>query len=113
MFIMYFTPPIQRKPKENTELTLYESACRLNLQIIVMWFFGVFQQKTEYQEWAGSFEKTIVMLAREDIEWLDELVVHLKRARRKTSKSEVIRLSLKKIRGMSESEILNDLRFLE
>jgi hypothetical protein len=58
MFIMYFTLPIQRKPKENTELTpIYESACRFNLQIIVMWFFGVFQQKTEYQEWAGSFEK--------------------------------------------------------
>ncbi len=60
-----------------------------------------------------ALKKTIVILAREDIEWLDELVVHLKRARRKTSKSEVIRLSLKKLRKMTESEILNDLRFLE
>ncbi len=60
-----------------------------------------------------AFRSTIVMLAREDIEWLDELVVRLKRSRRKTSKSEVIRLAVGKLKKMKEDDILEELRFLE
>jgi len=60
-----------------------------------------------------AFKSTIVMLTKEDIEWLDELVVHLKRSRRKTSKSEIVRMAIKKFKNMKEDEILEKLRFLE
>ena len=60
-----------------------------------------------------TLRSAMIMLSREDIEWLDELVVHLKRSRRKTSKSEVIRLAINRLRKMKEAEILEELRFME
>ena len=60
-----------------------------------------------------TLRSAMIMLSREDIEWLDELVAHLKRSRRKTSKSEVIRLAINRLRKMKEAEILEELRFME
>jgi hypothetical protein len=62
-------------------------------------FLVFFNRRRNIKSGQEALKKTIVMLAREDIEWLDELVVHLRRARRKTSKKEVIRLGLKEAQG--------------
>jgi len=57
--------------------------------------------------------KALFVLAAEDLEWLDSTVAHLKRKRRRTNKSELVRLGIALIKQLSEDELRQQLRELD
>ena len=57
--------------------------------------------------------KALFVLDIEDLEWLDATVVQLKRKRRRTNKSELMRLGIALMKRLSEEELRQQLRELE
>jgi hypothetical protein len=49
--------------------------------------------------------RALFVLDVEDVEWLDDAVTTLKRKRRKTSRSQLVRLGVSLLRGMSQEDI--------
>jgi hypothetical protein len=64
------------------------------------------RQKTGYQP-------VLISLYPTDVAWLAATVTRLKRKRRKTAKSELVRLGLSLLKRQSEAELLEQLRTLE
>jgi hypothetical protein len=61
----------------------------------------------------SSIRKALFVLDAEDLEWLDATVTSLKRKRRKTNKSELIRLGIALMKQLSEEELRQHLRELD
>jgi hypothetical protein len=61
----------------------------------------------------STVRKALFVLDIEDLEWLDVTVAHLKRKRRKTNKSELMRLGIALMKRLSEEELRQHLRELE
>ena len=57
--------------------------------------------------------KALFVLDVEDLEWLDSTVAQLKRKRRRTNKSELMRLGIALMKRLSEEELRQHLRELE
>jgi hypothetical protein len=57
--------------------------------------------------------KALFVLDVEDLEWLDSTVTQLKRKRRKTNKSELMRLGIALMKRLSEEELRQQLRELD
>jgi hypothetical protein len=57
--------------------------------------------------------KALFVLDVEDLEWLDSTVTQLKRKRRRTNKSELMRLGVALMKRLSEEELRQQLRELE
>jgi hypothetical protein len=57
--------------------------------------------------------KALFVLDVEDMEWLDSTVTQLKRKRRKTNKSELMRLGIALMKRLSEEELRQQLRELD
>ena len=57
--------------------------------------------------------RALFVLDEDDIRWLDDTVNRLKRTRRKTSKSQLVRLGVSLIRDMSQEELIRLLRDFE
>ena len=60
-----------------------------------------------------GFEKTLFLLKSTDVEWLNEVATRLKGSRRKTNKSELIRLGIHLLQQKPEDEVLELLRRFE
>ena len=61
----------------------------------------------------STFRKALFVLDAQDLEWLDTTVATLKRKRRKTNKSELMRLGVSLMKQMSEDDLRKRLRELE
>lgn len=61
----------------------------------------------------SSLRKALFVLEAGDLEWLDATVAVLKRRRRRTSKSELMRLGLSLMKDKSEEELRQLLRNFE
>jgi hypothetical protein len=61
----------------------------------------------------SSVRKALFVLDVEDLEWLDSTVTQLKRKRRKTNKSELMRLGIALMKRLSEEELRQQLRELD
>ena len=57
--------------------------------------------------------KALFVLDVEDLEWLDSTVTQLKRKRRRTNKSELMRLGIAIMKRLSEEELRQQLRELD
>ncbi len=57
--------------------------------------------------------KALFVLDVEDLEWLDSTVTQLKRKRRRTNKSELMRLGIALMKRLSEEELRQQLRELD
>ena len=57
--------------------------------------------------------RKLIVLGAHDVEWIDQTVSILKRRRRKTNGSELIRLGLSLLREMNEDELQRRLREFE
>jgi hypothetical protein len=60
-----------------------------------------------------TIRKALFVLDVQDLEWLDTTVARLKRTRRKTSKSELMRLGVSMMKQLSEEELRRRLRELD
>lgn len=60
-----------------------------------------------------SYEKALLNLTTEDVHWLNEITAKLKRPRRKTNKSELVRLGISLLQERDQAEILEALRTFE
>lgn len=60
-----------------------------------------------------GYQPVLISLYPADIAWLNTMVKRLKRHRRKTAKSELLRLGLSLLKQQSEEALLDQLRTLE
>jgi hypothetical protein len=60
-----------------------------------------------------GYQPVLISLYPADIAWLDATLRRLKRKRRKTAKSEMIRLGIARLKRLSDEELLDLLRTLE
>jgi hypothetical protein len=61
----------------------------------------------------AGYRPMLISLYPADIAWLDATLVRLQRKRRKTSKSEILRLGLTLLKRQSDDELLDKLRTFE
>jgi hypothetical protein len=61
----------------------------------------------------ATVRKALFVLDAQDLEWLDITVARLKRTRRKTNKSELMRLGVFMMKQLSEEELRRRLRELD